>query len=239
MTEAILSYNKRNSLIHRIPAIVKLIILFCIPLVLYFTTLFYHLGLFALAFILFLIAKLPVGSFFRDLKPIVYYCFFIFIIDVLTILLFDKTPMPIESGTIGNGTIEAGLDESAVSPSMGFWTILLEKGNFSLMSRLLVSMAYTSIFFRTTSHLEMRQSLEKIETCITFGQSKLTFSKSFALFLNFLPQLFETWNSLDLAWRARKGRRSIRKIIVLLPVFITLSIKKANETLLAMKNRSL
>lgn len=234
MVEAILSYNKRNSLIHRIPAIVKLIILFCIPLVLYFTPLFYHLGLFAFAFILFLIAKLPIKSFFRDLKPIVYYCFFIFIIDVLTILLFDKTPMPIESGTI-----EAGLDESAVSPSMGFWTILLEKGNFALMSRLLVSMAYTSIFFRTTSHLEMRQSLEKIESFITLGQSKLTFSKSFALFLNFLPQLFAIWNSLDLAWRARKGKRTPRKIVVLLPTFITLSIKKANETLLAMKNRSL
>lgn len=229
MTEAILSYNKRNSLIHKIPAIVKLIILFCIPLALYYTALPYHLVFFALAVVLFLIAKLPIKSFLRDLKPIVYYCIFILIIDILTILLFDKTPMPIETS----------IDETAVSPSMGFWTVLLEKGNFTLMSRLLVSMAYTSIFFRTTSHLEMRQSLEKIESCITFRQSKLTFSKSFALFLNFLPQLFAIWNSLDLAWRARCGKRTLRKIIVLLPVFITLSIKKANETLLAIKNRTL
>lgn len=223
MTEAILSYNKRNSLIHRIPAIVKLIILFCVPLALHFTTLPYHLGFFCFAVLLALIAKLPMNSFFRDLKPIVYYCFFIFIIDVLTILLFDKTPMP----------IEAGIQDNLNAP------VLLEKGNFTLMSRLMVSMAYTSIFFRTTSHLEMRESLEKIELCITFRHSKLTFSKSFALFLNFLPQLFEIWNSLDLAWHARAGKRTPRKIIVLLPVFITLSMKKANETLLAIRNRNL
>lgn len=227
MKEAIFSYNKRDSLIHKIPAILKLVVLFCLPLALHLTILPYHLGFFMMAVILVFVAKLPLKSFLRDLKPMIYYCLFILVIDVLTILLFDKTPMPID------------MDETAVSPSMSFWTILLEKGNFTLMSRLVVSMAYTSIFFRTTSHLEMRESLEKIESCITFGHSKLTFSKAFALFLNFLPQLFAIWNSLDLAWRARCGKRTIRKIIVLLPVFITLSLKTANQTLLSIKNRSL
>ncbi len=229
MMEAILSYNKRNSLIHKIPAIVKLVVLFCVPLALHLTTLPFHLGFFCFAVLLALIAKLPIKSFFRDLKPIIYYCLFILIIDILTLLLFDKTPMPIADS----------LDDVAVSQSISFWSVLLEKGNFTLMSRLVVSMAYTSIFFRTTSHLEMRQSLEKIESCITFRHSNLTFSKSFALFLNFLPQLFAIWSSLDLAWQARKGKRTPRKIIVLLPIFITLSMKKANETLLAIKNRSI
>ncbi len=232
MKEAIFSYNKRDSLIHKTPAILKLLILFCIPLITYFTPLVYHAGLFALAIILLLLAQIPLKSFLRDLKPIIYYCIFILIIDVLTILLFDKTPMPIST------ELSAELEES-VSPTLNFFTILKEKGNFLLMSRLVVSMAYTSIFFRTTSHLEMRQSLEKIESCITFGHSKLTFSKAFALFLNFLPQLFAIWNSLDLAWRARGGKRTVRKIIALLPVFISLSLKKANQTLLALKNRCL
>jgi energy-coupling factor transporter transmembrane protein EcfT len=229
MKEAIFSYNKRDSLIHKAPAILKLLILFCVPLVTYFTALPYHATLFAIAVILALIAKIPLKSFLRDLKPIIYYCLFILIIDVLTILLFDKTPMPISTE----------LEESAVSPTISFFTILTEKGNFLLMSRLVVSMAYTSIFFRTTSHLEMRQSLEKIESCLTFGHSNLTFSKAFALFLNFLPQLFAIWNSLDLAWRARGGKRTPRKIVVLLPSFISLSLKKANQTLLALKNRCL
>ena len=229
MTEAILSYNKRNSLLHKTPAIIKLLILFCIPLVTYFTPLAYQLGLFALAFLLVLVAKIPLKNFFHDLKPIAYYCLFIAIIDVLTILLFDKTPMPISTE----------LEESAISPTIGFFNVLLEKGNYLLMSRLVVSMAYTSIFFRSTSHLEMRQSLEKIESFITFGHSKLTFSKAFALFLNFLPQLFAIWNSLDLAWKARGGKRTPRKIIVLLPVFISLCLRKANQTLLSLKNRCL
>ena len=232
MKEAIFSYNKRDSIIHKTPAILKLLILFCVPLITYFTPLVYHAGLFALALLLVLLAKIPLKSFLRDLRPIIYYCIFILIIDVLTILLFDKTPMPIST------ELSAELEES-VSPTLNFFSILKEKGNFLLMSRLVVSMAYTSIFFRTTSHLEMRQSLEKIESCITFGHSKLTFSKAFALFLNFLPQLFAIWNSLDLAWRARGGKRTVRKIIALLPVFISLSLKKANQTLLALKNRCL
>ena len=232
MKEAIFSYNKRDSIIHKTPAILKLLILFCVPLITYFTPLVYHAGLFALALFLVLLAKIPLKSFLRDLRPIIYYCIFILIIDVLTILLFDKTPMPIST------ELSAELEES-VNPTLNFFSILKEKGNFLLMSRLIVSMAYTSIFFRTTSHLEMRQSLEKIESCITLGHSKLTFSKAFALFLNFLPQLFAIWNSLDLAWRARGGKRTVRKIIALLPVFISLSLKKANQTLLALKNRCL
>ena len=233
MKEAIFSYNQLNSLLHKTPASLKLLILFCVPLITYFTAIPYHAGLFALALLLALVAQIPLKSFLRDLKPIIYYCLFIFIIDVLTILLFDKTPMPISK------ELSAELEESAVSSTLNFFTILKEKGNALLMSRLVVSMAYTSIFFRTTSHLEMRQSLEKIESCITFGHSKLTFSKAFALFLNFLPQLFAIWNSLDLAWRARGGKRTPRKIIALLPVFISLSLKKANQTLLALKNRCL
>ena len=233
MKEAIFSYDKRDSLIHKAPAVLKLLILFCVPLITYFTELPYHATLFVIAVILALIAKIPLKSFLRDLKPIIYYCFFILIIDVLTILLFDKTPMPIST------ELSAELEESTVSPTLSFFTILKEKGNFLLMSRLVVSMAYTSIFFRSTSHLEMRQSLEKIESCVTFGHSNLTFSKAFALFLNFLPQLFAIWNSLDLAWRARGGKRTPRKIVVLLPSFISLSLKKANQTLLALKNRGL
>ncbi len=233
MQEAIFSYNKRDSLLHKTPAILKLLILFCVPLITYFTTLPYHVGLFVLAFLLILVAKIPLKSFLHDLKPIVYYCAFILIIDVLTLFLFDKTPMPI------NAELDAELDASAVSPNLSFFSILLEKGNFLLMSKLIVSMAYTSIFFRTTSHLEMQQSLEKIESSITFGHSNLTFSKAFALFLNFLPQLFAIWNSLDLAWRARGGKKTPRKIIALLPVFISLSLRKANQTLLSLKNRCL
>ncbi len=229
MKEAIFSYSKRESLLHNAPALLKLLILFCVPLATYFTSIPCHAGLFAIALLLVVLAKLSFKSFLRDLKPIIYYCFFIFIIDVFTILLFDKTPMPISTE----------LEESAVSPTLTFFNLLLEKGNFTLMSRLVVSMAYTSIFFKTTSHLEMRQSLEKIESSITFGHSKLTFSKAFALFLNFLPQLFAIWNSLDLAWRARGGKSTPRKLVVLLPVFISLSLKQANQTLLSLKNRCL
>lgn len=259
MAEAILSYKKRNSLIHKTPAIIKLVVLFCIPLILHLTDWPCHVALFVLAFILSFIAKISTRDFFRDLRPIFYYCLIIALIDIFSTLLFDKTPMLI-SGNIQDASIQSiqsdGISSTNISNSKfssaalqkissflnnlkAFFSVVLTNGNYMLLSRLVVAMTYTSIFFRTTSHREIREALEKIELGVTFGHSKLTFSKAFALFLNFLPQLFSIWASLDKAWRARQGKRGIRKILVLMPVFISLSIKKANDTLLSIKNRFL
>ncbi len=264
MAEAILSYKKRNSLIHKTPAIIKLVVLFCIPLILHLTDWPCHVALFVLAFILSFIAKISTRDFFRDLRPIFYYCLIIALIDIFSTLLFDKTPMLI-SGNIQDASIQSiqdlsiqGADLSSTNISnskfssaalqkissflnnlKAFFSVVLANGNYMLLSRLVVAMTYTSIFFRTTSHREIREALEKIELGVTFGHAKLTFSKAFALFLNFLPQLFSIWASLDKAWRARQGKRGIRKILVLMPVFISLSIKKANDTLLSIKNRFL
>ncbi len=233
MAEAILSYKKRNSLIHKTPAIIKLIVLFCIPLVLHLTSWQYHAVLFFVAFIISLIAKISTRDFLRDLRPIFYYCLLIALIDILSTLLFDKTPMLISENL-------ANEERSYFFSNLqSFFSVVLSNGNYILLTRIVVAMAYTSIFFRTTSHREIREALEKIELGVTFGHFKLGFSKSFALFLNFLPQLFSIWANLDKAWRARQGKRGIRKILVLMPVFISLSIKKANDTLLSIKNRFL
>lgn len=214
MPSPILSYQKRTSLIHRTPALLKLLALLGIAVALYLTGLGIQGILFAVSLVAVLISSISFKDFLHDLKPVAFYSLFIAVVEVVGAMLY------------GGNLWESFGD--------GMW-----KTNSSvlLVSRLVVAMSYTSLFFRTTSNLEIRQSLERVELAVSFGHSRLSFSRAFALFLNFLPQLFAIWTGLDKTWKARCGKRGIRKIIVLLPVFIALSMKKANDTLMSLKNR--
>lgn len=214
MSSPILSYQKRTSLIHKTPALLKLALLLGIAIALYLTGFGVHCLLMVVALLLVWVSKIQLKDFLHDLRPVVFYSIFIALVEAAGSLLYGGVFF--------------------ISFRDGTWK---NNGSVLLVSRLVVAMSYTSLFFRTTSNLEIRQSLEDVETALTFGRSNLSFSKAFALFLNFLPQLFAIWTGLDKTWKARCGKRGIRKIIVLLPVFIALSMKKANDTLMSLKNR--
>lgn len=214
MSSPILSYQKRTSLIHKTPALLKLALLLGIAIALYLTGFGVHCLLMVVALLLVWSSHIQPKDFLHDLKPVAFYGIFIILVETAGSFLYGS--------------------DFFMSFKDGTWNT---NSSFLLVSRLVVAMSYTSLFFRTTSNLEIRQSLEDVETALTFGRSNLSFSKAFALFLNFLPQLFAIWTGLDKTWKARCGKRGIRKIIVLLPVFIALSMKKANDTLMSLKNR--
>ncbi|MGX8681489.1 MAG: energy-coupling factor transporter transmembrane component T family protein [Spirochaetales bacterium] len=100
-----------------------------------------------------------------------------------------------------------------------------------MILRLLCAMEATSVFFRTTSSFEIREA-------ISFGHPNNPVSDTFALFLSFLPQVFETWTQLELAYRSRGGKNGPMKVLRLFPLLITMSMKKAGTTYLALLNRS-
>lgn len=216
MPSPILSYQRRTSPIHTIPALMKLLVLLAVTVSLYMTGLGVHALLFAASLPLVALSHLQFSDFLHDLKPVVYYGIFIAVVEAVSALLFGGIPVAFDPPTLSE---------------------LSQNSSVLLVSRLVVAMSYTSVFFRTTSNLELRESLESVERVLTFGRSSLSFSRAFALFLNFLPQLFGIWAGLDKAWRARCGKRGLRKVLALLPVFITLSMKKANDTLLSIRNR--
>ncbi|MCL2444230.1 MAG: hypothetical protein FWD13_12315 [Treponema sp.] len=47
------------------------------------------------------------------------------------------------------------------------------------------------------------------------------------LFLCFIPEIFQTWTSINTAWKARGGRQGISKIRTLVFVLISISLEKA------------
>ena len=205
---SLFSYTASDSIIHRTPAGLKILLLFCVPVTVLLCPIEVCLVLIAVFPILALVGKIRLLDFLRDLRPIVIYCLIIVSIDVLSYLLFHRN------------------DEIVTQRSLH--TIL----------RLLSAIEATSVFFRTTSTYETGSSLQTVERVLTFGKSRLVLSGLFSLFLGFLPQIFATWSSLDLAYRARGGKKGISKALTLFPLLITMSMKKATTTYLALLNRS-
>ena len=113
-----------------------------------------------------------------------------------------------------------------------------------LVMRLFLIVQLSALLFRTTTTLEIRNGLSLIEICIRrflwlifFRQNKDSksgspvikprFAQIIALFAGFIPELFETWNQIDTAWRARGGKNGLKKIRTLVYVLISLSMDKA------------
>ena len=205
--DPIFSYSPVKSPIHSIPAILKILVLFAVPVTVYLCPIWVSIALIALLPLVALVGRIRIRDFVHDLKPIAIYCLMIVAIDVLSYLLFDAKE------------------------------IVTQRSLYMLL-RLLCAIEVTSVFFRTTSTFEIRESLQSIEKAVTFGHSSLVASSMFTLFLSFIPQIFATWSALDLSYRARSSKRGPTKAFVLLPLLISMSIKRASTTYLALLNRS-
>ena len=205
---SLFAYTKKDSVIHRTPAWLKLLVLFAVPITAYLTPIRVTLIMIPIFFILAMISRIGPARFLKDLSPIVVYSILIISIDVLSWLIFPE--------------------KSAIVTETSLYLIL----------RLFCAVEAASLFFRTTSIYETMQTLRKIEGFLTFGKSSLAISTMLSLFLSFLPQIFSTWSELDCAYRARGGKKGIGKVTVLLPLLISLSIRKAQTTYLALLNRS-
>ncbi|MBR2282678.1 MAG: hypothetical protein IJ863_08655 [Spirochaetales bacterium] len=206
--QSLFSYSKSNSPIHRTPAGLKILALVAVPITLQLAPPYVCYVLMVLFLVLALMSGTGFRNFLRDLRPIVIYSIFILAIDVLSFLLFDR-----------NRAIITGT-------------------SLFLVLKLVCAMEATSIFFRTTSVYQIKDTLQTVERVVTFGHTRYTVSSTFTLFLSFLPMIFETWTAIELAYRARGGRNGISKAIRLLPRLIAMSIKRASTTYLALLNRS-
>ena len=70
---SLFAYTKTDSILHRTPAWIKLLVLFAVPVVLYLTPIWVCIALIPTFLLIALIAGIGVGRFLRDLRPIVIY----------------------------------------------------------------------------------------------------------------------------------------------------------------------
>jgi energy-coupling factor transporter transmembrane protein EcfT len=92
--------------------------------------------------------------------------------------------------------------------------VLLPRREFLRIAlRLVLIVQISALLFRTTSSLEIRDCI-RIEII--------------SLFLSFIPEIFETWKTINLAWKARGGKQELNKIRVTVFILISLSMEKAS-----------
>lgn len=99
-----------------------------------------------------------------------------------------------------------------------------------------------SLMFKTSTSLELRSGIETIECAVRRYlpcKKEARFAASVALFINFIPAVFQLWHQLKRAWIARGGKNSFRMFLVLIPVLFFVGLKYAFDTTKAVLNRQL
>lgn len=205
--DALFSYTRRNSPVHKTPAWIKLAVLLATPVTIYLTPVWVCISLMAIYALLVAVSLAGFSGFLRDIRPILVYCVMIVMIDILSWLFLNRE------------------------------RDIITQTSMLMILRLVCATEAASVFFRTTGTYEIGNTLRGIERAVTFGRTRYAVSGMFTLFLGFLPQIFRTWSEIDAAYRSRGGKRGIRKVFVLLPVLITISMKKAETTRLSLLAR--
>ena len=130
-----------------------------------------------------------------------------------------------------------------------FWGFILQAVEFSPLKinpagfpaaiifslRIAAAFSAGTLLFSVTTPCEIRKSLCRLETILRIN--KLNLSLYISLMLGFLPQFFEVWEDLRLAWKSRAGKKNLSFIVVLVPLAVEKMMRKAAETAIAMEAR--
>lgn len=221
--------SNKKSLIHTIPAAIKL------PAMMVFACILFTANCTILSISTFvilcisLIARLPFSVFCTNLKVMLWY--------TLVVIIFRFIGEPLDLNVYLYALQET---------SQYIW-------------RLALILLSGSLFYETTSTLEIRDTLYNIQTGIEEIVKKLIkpFSKTtqptlkipdvallLSLTISFIPRIFEIWTQLNHGWNARGGNLNKgligawRKGTVLVPALFIKLFAVASDTDKAIQNRS-
>lgn len=168
------------------------------------------IGIFVFA-ILFRLQKFSFIELLKDLKPIFIYILFLYLVS------------------ISNNLSQNNFDEK------DFYKIFCFNMETSkLIVRLIATVLISSLIFRTTTFLQLQTGIMTIERKLKL---KTKIASMIILVICFIPIVFQTWNSLDLAWKNRGGKNGIKKIYVLLPALLYLCMENATKKARAIQSR--
>ena len=203
------SYKKGSSVLHKLPAGIKLLFLLGLSLAAFFpgteTLSLIILGCIALiVFSLSLIARIRPHSLLRGSGPLLLVILAVFLLRAL-----EFSPI--------------GLNFDGLLESLIFCV------------RIGTAFAAGSLLFAVTTSTEIRKSLSALEAF--FHLEKFKLSLSLSMMLGFIPALFQIWEDLDLAWKSRDGKKTLSCMATLVPLLIEKMMEKAVETAEAMESR--
>ncbi len=223
---SLFEYKSGASFLHKCPPWCKLIFLPALNILFLFLPGYFSLTLIVLQFLLACLLRFSLREQLRDFKAVFYYALMLFIFQLLgfflTYILSAKT--------------------NSFFSFVDFWTAL--KNNFSwqnekasvfMLVKIFALMQSASLFFKTTTSMEIQEGLNKIESGIRkiFHLKKENkISASISMFINFIPMISKIWQEEKRAWLARGGKNNSLKMFKrLLPLLFSVGMKKAyNQT---------
>jgi energy-coupling factor transporter transmembrane protein EcfT len=220
-------YLAGRSPLHRMNAAVKLALLFAASLAACFLPLSVAAACALPAGMCARACGLPFRVQLRDLRPLLFYGEFLYASAVLSKVLALPEPF-------------AQASAAALVPT---------KATLAALARLLLLLQLSSLLFRTTTRLALREGIAAAETAVRAALARLPgisravsrdarFAQTLALFLGFIPALFEQWSRLELAWRARGGKNGVVKTRTLLLSLLSLGFYAAAQKAKALAARS-
>ena len=164
-----------------------------------------------------------------DLRPAFFYGVLMYALSVFSTLYENYGIRPVSV-----------LAAAALAPRPDFLRIAL---------RLLLIVQISALLFRSTSSMEIREGLISTERFARRLLLRLPLlgkrispqcriAEAVSLFLSFIPEIFENWTVINLAWKARGGRQGFSKIKTTVFVLISLCMEKAAAKARALEARS-
>ena len=227
MSDTAFSYKQGNSFMHCCPACVKILLIPVLSVAVFKLPPVFAIMFFAAQATLAFALRFTVREQLRDLRAVLYYA---------VLLIFAKL--------VGNVAVAiAGGRAFSLSdfPELAAAFLNNEKETWFLLLKLLCIMQSASIIFKTSTSLQIREGLEQIESsvCRVFCLKKRTeIAQTVALFICFIPQVAKNWQQAEHAWKARGGKKSLKMLVVLLPVFFSVGMKQAYNSARALAVRS-
>lgn len=216
-------YLPFDTFIHRLDPRVKLIGVFAYIITVFFVEDFVSFIPFALLLVAMLfIAKIPIKSVFKSLKPL------LFIIIVTALINLFTAP----------GNVIFNIGPLTITDEGVYRTL------FTVI-RLILIILTTSILTYTTSPMELTDGLEKLFSPLKrFGFPAGELAMMISISLRFIPTLFDEANKIRMAQMARGAdfesgniiNRATAMIPLLVPLFIN-AFKRSDELATAMEAR--
>lgn len=238
MDLGLFSYSTKKTIIHKIPVIIKFIVLCLISVFVFFDKysvmqikswlLVFFLSVLVFCFVV--LAKISI----RQIKPLLFVPFFCLLLAVIRMITFSSM-----------------LNSDDMFFTLGFVSLNLTEGLEGLLYtlRFFTTTIAALVFFSTSTSLEILSSFEAIQKILFFPfpfLKKINLAKMISLTLNFIPMVFETWNKVSIACKARnpkfqnKNQTLIQKVKIIFQLFTTTFsclLSKAEIKRKAMLNR--
>lgn len=221
-SNAIFSYKHGNSIIHKLSPTIKILLLPVFSLLVFNLNEFFTIFLVVTQIILCFNLKFSVKEQITDIKPVLFYG---------VMLIFAKISILIYQIIFENQNFKPL-----------FLQIICEKETYILILKLLCIMQSTSILFKTSTPLEIREGIIIIESFLrkVFHLKKShVLSESLALFFIFIPMIFETYENIKFTWKGRQGKTNIKMFLVIFPVLLAVTMNKAYKKTLSLLARKI